>query len=529
MNKARPAGSPAGSGPPIAITGDGLTIAELSAIARRRAEVTVAPDAVSRMARAAQALAAHLASGGPVYGVTTGLGARVGEAIGDHGGFAEATLRGRAVAVGEPLPAEIVRAAMAVRLAGLAAGGSGAGVDVAAGLAGLLNAGVHPVVPRVGSLGAADLCLLAHVGLVLIGDGEAEYGGAVMPGAQALRAARLAPVGLGPRDGLVICSSSAVSVGTAALALLDAQTVLDAAQISAALAMEAFRAGVAPIDPRVVAARPAPGQRWAADGLRALLAGGALTEPGAARRLQDPLSFRCASQIHGSLRVALDGLREAVEPELGAAADSPLVLGGAEGGTGGADGAGRAGGAGAEVELVSTGNFHGPALSLALDGAAIAAAQVGEALAARPARLAAARFSGLPEGLAASPRNSGVAPLEKTGRALALELAALATPRSVGGGAAADGAEDDVTGALPGALRLHDSVRALARLVAIELVVAACGVELRDVPRLGIGTAAALAWVRERVPAGGEDRPLGPELERLSEAILGGELGAVVP
>ena len=154
--------------------------------------------------------------------------------------------------------------------------------------------------------------MLAHVGLVLIGEGEAELRGVLLDGAEALRRAGLSPVALGAKDGLVLCSSSAVSAGVATLALLDCEACLAAAQVSAALSMEGFRANLSPLDPRVAAARPAPGQEWAASGLRALLAGGALTEPGAARRLQDPLSFRCASQIHGALHGALGFLAGAL-------------------------------------------------------------------------------------------------------------------------------------------------------------------------------------------------------------------------
>lgn len=465
------------------------------------------------MEAAATALQRHLDAGGAVYGVTTGLGARVNEKVSDPAGFAAEILRGRATAVGEPLPAEVVRAAMAVRAAGLAAGGAGASPAVAAGLVALLNHRVHPVVPRTGSLGAADLCLLAHVGLVLIGEGAAEHDGRVRSGADALAAAGLRPLVLAPRDGLAICSASAVSVGAAALAGAEVCTVLAGAQVAAALTMEAFRANLAVLDPRVVAARPAPGQAWAADGLRSLLAGGELTEPGVARRLQDPLSIRCVPAIHGAARTALDGLQAAITPELGAAADSPLVLDGPDGPT-----------------VVSTANFHGPALSLALDGVAIALAQTGAAAAERIGRLAAERYSGLPAGLAAGPTRSGVAPLEKTARALALSLGALATPRSLDVAVAADGSEDVVTGALPGALRLRDAASELARLLAVELVVAATALDLRGPLRLGTGTERALTRVRAYEQPGDArvDRPRGSVVEALAGAVLAGELSGIL-
>ena len=377
----------------VRITGRDLTPATLAAVARGGARVEIGAGARARIEAAAAVVGRAAAAGRPVYGVTTGLGSRVVETLDGAAAaaFSLQTVRGRATAVGEPLAGELSRAAMTVRLNGLCAGGAGAGPAVADGLAALLNAGIHPIIPRSGSVGAADLCLLAHVGLSLIGEGQAELDGERLASATALQRAGLAPVALGPKDGLAICSSSAVAVGVAAMALLDAEACLCSAQIAAALSMEGFRANLSPLDPRVVAARPAPGQEWSASGLRTLLAGGELGAPGAARRLQDPLSFRCASQIHGSLRTALDHLAAALEPELNGAADNPLVL---------AD----------DDEIISTGNFHGPALALALDAAAIAVAQIGEAAAQRQARLATARLSGLPINLTATGSvRSGVA------------------------------------------------------------------------------------------------------------------------
>jgi histidine ammonia-lyase len=500
----------------VLIDGSVLTPRAVSEIARGRARVEIVPTARERM-RAAAELVAHAARAGmPVYGLTTGLGSRVLERIDgdDAAAFSLQTVRGRAMAVGEPLPGELVRAAMIIRCNGLCAAGSGAGLAIADGLAALLNAGVHPVIPRSGSVGAADLCMLAHVGLTLIGEGEAELAGERLSSADALARAGLAPLVLGPKDGLAICSSSAVSSGIAALALVDAEACLRTAQIAAALSMEGFRANLSPLDPRIVAARPAPGQAWAAAGLRALLAGGALTEPGAARRLQDPLSFRCASQIHGSLRVALDLLAAAVEPELGGAADNPLVL--VE-----------------DQEILSTGNFHVPALAMALDATAIALAQVAATIAERQARCKTERLSGLPSGL--TPHGltrSGLAPLSKTAQALTIEIRHRAAPLAITPTVSADGVEDDSTGAAQGALRVREQLERLWLLVAIELVVAAQAVDLaHPTPptRLGEGTGLAQSYVREWVATLDEDRPFGPEVDRLArEGLMGGGLLARV-
>jgi histidine ammonia-lyase len=494
---------------PISLTGRDLTVAQVAAIARDDIPVRIDRAARDRV-RVARAVVEDAARDGrPVYGVTTGLGTRVTDRVdGSRGAdFSVRTLRGRASAVGAPLERPLTRAAMAIRLNGLCAGGAGVSEPVLDGLAALLNAGVHPRIPRSGSVGASDLCLMAHVGLGLIGEGEAELGGVTMPAGQALERTGLAATPLGAKDGLAICSSSAVSVGAAALALADGERCLQAAQIAAALSMEGFRASLTPLDPRVVAARPAPGQSWAAAGLRALLHGGTLTEPEAARRLQDPLSFRCASQIHGSLRVALDQLSAALEPELTGAADNPLVL---------AD----------DGEILSTGNFHMPALALALDGAAIAVAQVAAAITERQGRLKVDRLSGLPaylvpEAEGGDPSRSGLATLTKTAQALTIEIRQRAAPLAIFATIGADGVEDDSTAAVQGALRLGEQLDRLALLVAVEMIVAAQAVDLAAPGRLGTGTANAHAAVRETVAGLDDDRAAGPDVDALAAVLPG--------
>jgi histidine ammonia-lyase len=496
----------------VVITGHDLDVGMVRAIARERAPVVIDPAARARMQQTNDVVRRAAESERPIYGVTTGLGSRATERVSDASGaeFSLRTIRGRATAVGEPLARDLVRAAMAVRLNGLCAGGAGAGPGVADGLADLLNHGLHPEVPRSGSLGAADLCLMAHVGLGLIGEGRAELDGEWMDAAEALTRAGLAPVVLGPKDGLAICSNSAVAIGAAALALADAEACLQAVQVAAALSMEGFRANLSPLDPRAVAARPAPGQAWSAHGLRALLHGGTLARTPAdeARRVQDPLSYRCASQVNGSLRAALDHLAEALAPDLNGAADNPLVL---------PD----------DDEILSTGNFHGPALALALDATAIGVAQVAHAAAERQARLKTSALSGLPPNLAAggaeSSTRSGVAPLSKTAQALVLEIRHLAAPLAIHGMVTAEGVEDDSTGATQAALRLRDQLGRLRSLIAVELLVAAQAVDVAGAEsrlELGRGTLAAHRCVREVVPTLGEDRPLGREVTRLEQTVL---------
>ena len=504
---------PSTTEPPLELTGDGLTPETIASVARDHTLVALHPDAIARIEAGRAVVESYLAEGREAYGLTTGLGARVGLRLSEAAlaDFSLHTVRGRANAVGPRLPAEAVRAAMLVRANGIANGGSGARPAVAEALVALLNEGVQPVVPGIGSIGAGDLCVLAHVGLALIGEGEAETGRAVLSAREALARAGLAPLALAPKDGLALINATAASAGCGALALHDARALLEAVQVAAALALEGFRANLTSIDPRVVAARPAPGQAACAVGLRAVLAGGALTRPGAARRLQDPLSFRCVSQVHGSLLAALDLLAAALEPELNGAGDNPLVL--TEDG-----------------EIVSTGNFHAPALALAADAVALGVAQVGNLAVARSARLLVEPLTGLPANLAApGTTGAGMAPLLKVADALAGELQHAAARVEAGGRGGSDAVEDDSTGSLLAVRRLATMLERLRLLVALQLVVAARAVELAQPEPLGRGTAAAYAVVAELVEPLSEDRPLGVDVERVAgEGLASGRLLASV-
>ncbi len=488
----------------LRLDGRGLTAEDVVQVARRGAPVELDPRVPARMAAAREVVDRYLTEGRSAYGLTTGLGARVVESLPAEAlaEFSRHTVLGRANSVGPPLPTEVVRAALLVRANGLARGGSGARPELAQALVALLNRGVHPIVPSIGSIGAADICVLAHVGLVLLGEGEAELGGETLSGARALEAAGLAPLVPAPKDGLALINANAVSAAFAALALADAREALDALQVAAALSMEGFRASRTPLDERAVAARPAPGQATCAAGLRALLAGGSLGP----RRLQDPLSFRCVSQTHGSLAAALDFLAAALEPELNGAGDNPLVL--AEDG-----------------EIVSTGNFFVPALALAADTVALALAQVANLASARVARLLSAALTDLPQNLAPpGSTGAGMAPLLKVSDALASEIAHGAAPASLDSRASTE-VEDASTGAPLAAGRLSGLLERLRLHAALELVVAAQAVDLAEIEALGRGTGAAYAVVRGLAAPLEGDRPLGPDVERVA-AELGRVLAA---
>lgn len=494
---------------PLILTAHALSPEHVAEVARRNRPVALAPEAIERMRRSRAVIDRAIAENRPVYGLTTGLGARVGhrlppEALAE---FSRLTVRGRANAVGPRLPAQAVRALMLVRANQMALGGSGAEPAVAERLVALLNAGVHPEVPSIGSIGAADLCQMAHVGLTLIGEGNAEHAGTLLPAAEALAQAGLTPLTLGPKDGLAICNANSATAGRAALALVDAAEIAHLAQVAAALTFEGFRANLSPLDPRVQAARPAPGQAEAAVELLALLQGTLLTEPGQARRLQDPLSLRCVSQVHGALKSALGFARAALDPEINGAGDNPLVL--------------------IEDDAIqSTGNFHTTALALAFDTLALALAQTGALSAARAQRLLSEPLTGLPATLTArDSTSSGFAPLAKTGQALMAEIRLLAQPASIDPHMGAEGVEDDSSNAPLAVRKLGDIVERMRLLLAIEMLEAAQAIDLRRPAKMGRAPEAAYALVRSVAPPLDADRPLGAEVEAVAAALARGELG----
>jgi histidine ammonia-lyase len=490
---------------PLRLTGSNLTAADLARIAREGLPVSLAPEALERMAQGRAVVERHLAAGEPVYGLTTGLGARVGHRLEEAAlaDFSRLTILGRSNAVGERLPRELVRATMAARLNGLLLGGAGVQVAVAEHLAAALNAGFHPAMASIGSIGAGDLCVLATMTRGLIGEGEAEVGGEVLPATAALAKAGLEPLTLGPKDGLSLANASGFSAALAALAYHDAGELLVQAQAAAALSLEGFRASTTPLDPRCAAARPAPGQQQAAAELLVLLEGSDLLEPGAARRLQDPLSLRCVAQINGAAIAALDFLAPALDAELNGTCDNPLVL--IE-----------------EEQVLSTGNFHTTVLALGLETLAQAFAHLAAASASRAMRMLTGRLTDLPDNLTNhGSGRSGFAPLSKVLESLVQEIRHLAQPAPQEQRWGADGVEDDVNATPLSGKKARELLSRVRYVLAIEALVAAQAVELRGNLRLGRGTGRFHAAIRAVVPPLADDRAHGPDVEVLAEALAG--------
>ncbi|MGI4779392.1 MAG: HAL/PAL/TAL family ammonia-lyase [Janthinobacterium lividum] len=493
----------------ITLDGTAVTVDHLLAVARTGEPVAAGAVVRDRLSAARAVVDRFAASDTPIYGLNSGLGANAGHLLepAQRTRYQARAIRARSVGIGASASMQRVRATLFARLAGLAAGGSGISPAVFDALLAMLNAGVLPVVPTTGSIGVADLPPMSHAMLVLVGEGEAEFGGERLPGAEALHRAGLSPAVLGPKDGLALISSNAYTVGGAALALADVDAAMHLLDRAAVLSMEGFRANLSPLRPEALSARPAPGIAESARRLHALLDGSALWNDGAARRVQDPLSLRCVPQIHGAVLWAHGQARDHVEAELDGAGDSPLVL--VDSGT-----------------LISTANFHIPGLALAMESLGLAMAQAASACVQRCLRLYSPSASGLPLQLTAhGPAHSGFAAMQKTLTALWNQVRHLANPACLDFFPLSEGAEDHAPMAPQVVDKTARIADALVSLAAIELLGAAQAVDLCGAAfdKLGAGARQAYDRVRARVPMLDRDRPLGPDVDLLRERLLVGD------
>ena len=476
---------------------------DIVALAERRAVTGAAPAGLGRLAAARAVLDRAAASGTRIYGLNTGLGAKVGLDVRDDTAlltaaeFQNRLVRERAIGSGEPLSGVIVRAAIAARCAMLAQGGSGISVHVFQALCAMLDAGVDPIVPRHGSLGEGDLGLLAHVALVLIGEGEARYLGERLAGAEALRRAGLAPVQLGAKDGLSLINASAVSVGHGALVVNELANLFAWQEYAAALGFVAIRANRQIFDARLQEARPVAGQIAAAARLRALLTGTEYTAAG----LQDPLSFRCLAAVSGVLPVAIGRVEAEIDLELNAAADNPLVL--------------RDGDA-----VLSTGNFATPAFALAFENLGLAVAQAAQTSAARFIHLSNGGRAGLPRALSSvGGTAAGLIPLQKTAMALLAALRRHAAPAMLDYWPVSEGVEDHATQSPLVVEKTQAMCGYWRQLIGLEMLAAAQAADLQEGLVLGGSLQALHREVRNVVGCLDQDRPRSFDLAALCERI----------
>src|SRR6478752_6231939 len=499
----------------ISLNGSDLTVTQVVAAARHGETVALAPEAIAAMRRSRAVVQDILARSEPVYGLTTGVGERKSYLLdpAERQRFNHRLVLNHRIAQGDAAPADVVRGAMLCLANSYAKGVTGVRPELAEMIVTLLNEGFAPPVRRLGSIAQGDLGPMADLAHGLITRSGFE---------------------VAENEGLALVSSNAFTTAWACLATADAEALLAVFDVAGALDLEAFGANVACLHPVIEQIRPFPGLAATLRQLRLLLAGSYLWQPGAARFLQDPLTFRCLPQIHGAARDALGYVMNILQIELNSSQSNPVVVPagnlpgepGSEPGNGPGNGHGNGHG-----RIVSVGNFDIGHLAAALDFLRIALAPVVTSANERAVKLLQAPYSGLPAGLAAgagSP-DDALAELAVAGQAITVEARTLAHPVSyeLASSVKGEGIEDRATMAPLSARRLADMIALSARVVAIELVVAAQAIDLRAPGQLGLGTGRAYRMIRELVPFTQADGTLPADLEPLVELVTMGTLTPV--
>ncbi len=503
--------------PTIELGAGGVSAADVVAVARDGAVARLGEEARAAMEETAAVVERLAASDEPAYGISTGFGSLAQTAIAPERRveLQRALIRSHAAGMGEPVEREVVRAMIFLRARSLALGFSGARPVLAETMLALLEAGICPVVPEHGSLGASgDLAPLAHCALALIGEGEVfDSNDERRETGDALSEAGLDPVVLGPKEGLALINGTDGILGMLILALADLAELLAIADVAAAMTTEALLGTDRAFAADLVALRPQPGQAASAANLTQLLAGSAIVashredDP----RVQDAYSIRCSPQVHGAARDTRAHVEAVAQNELRAAIDNPMVL--------------------PDGRVESCGNFHGAPVALGCDFLAIAAADVGAISERRTDRmLDASRSQGLPPFLAPDAGvNSGLMIAQYTQAAMVAENRRLAVPASVDSLPTSAMQEDHVSMGWSAARKLRTSVDNLRRILAVEIAAAARAIELRAPLEPAAGTGAAVAAVRAAgVPGAGPDRWLAPELSAAEELLRDGTLLAAV-
>jgi histidine ammonia-lyase len=493
-----------------------LTEAELVAVARHRAPVELSPESLDRLRVARSAVDELAASDVPVYGISTGFGALATRHIPTalRTQLQRSLIRSHAASSGERIEEEVVRGLMLLRLQTMTTGRTGVRPETASAYAGLLNAGITPVVREFGSLGCSgDLAPLAHVALAVMGEGEVDVGGTTMGAQDALSAAGLAPVILAEKEGLALINGTDGMLAMLMLACADLELLARTADVTAAMSLEALLGTDRVLAADVVSLRPQPGQQAAAANMRRLLDGSEIVASHRGPddlRVQDAYSVRCAPQVAGGLRDTLAHARLVAAAEAASAIDNPVLL--------------------ADGRIESNGNFHGAPIAYVLDFLAIPTADLASISERRTDRmLDPHRSHGLPAFLAQDPGvDSGLMIAQYTQAGLVSELKRLAVPASVDSIPSSAMQEDHVSMGWGAGRKLRRAVDALTRVLAIELLTAGRALDLRAPLRPAPATAAAVAALRAVVAGPGPDRHLTPEIEAAVELVRSGSLLSAV-
>jgi len=495
----------------VQLTGNDLTFDQLHRIAAANEPVSLSPVAAERMHASRAVVDKLVASGKTAYGINTGFGKLASVRISSEQvrQLQINLVRSHACGVGEPLSQAETRALILLRANALAKGLSGVRPSTVETLCAMLNAGVHPVIPSQGSVGASgDLAPLAHLAQVVIGEGTAEIHGEILSGAEALRRAKITPVALEAKEGLSLLNGTQGMLALLSLALHQADALADTADVAAALSLDALRGSPGAFDSRIMHARPYAGAGRAARNLAHLNEGSEIRESHRSAekdtRVQDAYSLRCTPQVHGAVRDSLSQARELAHVELNSATDNPLVFVKENG----------------EGDIISGGNFHGQPLAMAADQVAIALATLGGIAERRIEQMTNPLTSMLPAFLTPEPGlNSGFMIAQVTAAALASENKALATPHSVDSISTSGNQEDYVSMGMSGARRLDRMLRNLQHILAIELLCACQGIDLLAPLKTGALATRAYAAIRAKSPKVAEDRPLAPDINAVSALL----------
>ena len=494
----------------ILLDGTSLTLGDLVAVARQYEPVGFTDGAVAAIQKARDYVEEKLANGEVVYGLTTGFG-KFSDTYIENGQTAmlqRNLIVSHACAMGNPIPTEAVRAAMLLRLNALSRGNSGIRLSTLQTLLTMLNQGVHPQIPEKGSLGASgDLAPLAHMVLVMLGEGEAEYQGKILPGKDAMAAAGIPIITLAAKEGLALINGTQVLTAIGALATYDALELCKTADIAAAMTCQAQKGITSAFDAKVHALRLHPGQQDSAKNLRSLLAGSGLATFTKPDKVQDAYSIRCAPQVHGASRDAICYVAQAVERELNAVTDNPLVF---------PD----------EDQAISGGNFHGQPLALAFDFLGIAVAELADISERRLERMVNPQLSnGLPAFLTKEGGlNSGFMIAQYAAASMVSENKVYAHPASVDSIPSSANQEDHVSMGTTAARKARMILDNAQKVLGIELMAAAQALWLWGESQLSPATMAVYRRIRQEVPAIEQDIVMYPQLAKMDAMVKHADL-----
>ena len=491
----------------LVITGFDLTGDDVVQVAREYQQIELSECSYKKILRANAVVKKKIESKKPVYGITTGFGKLSTVFIEQEQSsqLQKNLIMSHACGVGKPFTEEVVRAIMLLRLNTLSNGHSGVNLRVVETLVEMLNKRVHPVVPEKGSLGASgDLANLAHIALVMIGLGEANYNGKTMDGAEAMKEAGIATIELEGKDGLGLINGTQIMTGLGAMYIHEAELLMKTANIAAALTLESLKGLTSAMDPRIHKVRPHKGQMECAAFVLRLLEGSEYVNKSG--RVQDAYSLRCVPQVHGASMDTINYSKGVIETEINSVTDNPLVF---------PD----------EEEIISGGNFHGQPLAFAMDFLAIALSEIANISERRIERLVNPQLSELPAFLAKhSGINSGYMIAQYTAASLVSENKIYASPASVDSIPSSGNQEDHVSMGSISARKAGDIIDNVRNVLAIELMCAAQAIDLQDKAKMGKGTKAAYDTVRSTIPTLDSDRVLYYDINKMSQLLRSGQL-----